>query len=187
MFNIKIIRWIFGIIKKYLPALFLGFVFAVLCFVVLEKMMKPVSLSGYCGTKCHEMNTAYRTWELSDHGSNKHGFRVECVDCHLPPKDEYFRYIAAKTYAGAKDTYKHYFGEEYNVEKTRTKVLNHIPSRRCLYCHDDLLARPGSPGAEKAHTAVLNAPDAPEYRCVTCHENAGHERQNKLFSPQIDE
>ena len=183
MFDAKIIGLVFRIIKKYWLALFLGFVFAILCFVVLEKMMIPVSLSSYCGSKCHEMNTAYQTWELSVHGTNENGFRVECVDCHLPPKDDFFRHIAAKMYAGAKDTYKHHFGEEYDIEKIRIKVVDHISSQHCMHCHDDLLAKPSDSGARKAHMASLNAPDSLEHRCVKCHEDTGHERKNKLFSP----
>ena len=76
-----------------------GFVFALLCFVALNAAMVPVSKSEYCGSKCHEMNTAYLTWELSPHGSNSKGIRVECIDCHLPEKEKYFAHITAKAYA----------------------------------------------------------------------------------------
>ena len=81
-----------------------GLAFAILCFVGLNAAMAPVSTSEYCGSTCHEMNTAYLSWELSPHGANAHGVRVECVDCHLPPKEKYFAHIVAKAYAGAKDT-----------------------------------------------------------------------------------
>jgi len=145
--------------------------------------MEPASKSDFCGSKCHEMKAAYRTWELSTHGANEYGFRVECIDCHLPAKDKYFAHVAAKMYEGAKDIYKHYFGGEYDTERIRQKVLDHIPSQRCLNCHDDLLARPGNSAARIAHVASLNQPQAAENRCVRCHENAGHERQSKLFSP----
>ncbi|MHC4119485.1 MAG: cytochrome c3 family protein [Planctomycetota bacterium] len=168
--------------KKRIYAFVAGFVAAVLCFVVLNVAMAPVSKSDYCGGKCHEMNTAYRTWELSHHGANKYGVRVECVDCHLPPKDKYFRHLLAKGYEGGKDIYKHYLGGEYEIEVLRKRVLENIPNRRCLHCHDDLLARPGSPGARTAHAQVLNPPSGAASRCVDCHENAGHERLNKLFS-----
>ena len=178
----KVVK-ILGMVRKYSLIFFIGIVFAVLCFVGLNAAMVPVSKSDYCGGKCHEMNTAYQTWELSAHGANKYGFRVECVDCHLPAKDKYFTHIAAKVYEGGKDVYKHHFGKEYDIEKTRTKVIDHISSQRCMHCHDDLLAKPSDSGARKAHMASLNAPEASEHRCVKCHEDAGHERQNKLFSP----
>jgi cytochrome c nitrite reductase small subunit len=168
--------------RKRIRLFLAGFVAAVLCFVALNAAMKPVSTSEYCGGKCHEMNTAYQTWELSSHGANKYGFRVECVDCHLPPKDKYFRHIAAKGYEGGKDIYKHYLGGEYDIAEARRRAMDKVPNERCLHCHDDLLGKPGSPGSRTAHAEVLNPPSGAESKCVDCHEDAGHERENKLFS-----
>jgi len=175
--------WVCTVIKKRGLTFLAGVVFAVFCFVALNAAMEPVSKSEYCGSKCHEMNVAYQSWELSVHGANKSGFRIECVDCHLPAKDKYFAHVAVKMYEGAKDIYKHYFGGEYDIERIRQKVLDHIPSQRCLNCHDDLLAKGGNSAARIAHVASLNQPQAAENRCVRCHENTGHERQNKLFLP----
>jgi cytochrome c nitrite reductase small subunit len=160
-----------------------GIAFAVLCFIALNAAMVPVSTSEYCGSKCHEMNTAYLSWEFSPHGANAHGVRVECVDCHLPPKDQYFAHIAAKARDGAEDIYKHYFGGEYDAEKMRQRALSRLSNQRCLYCHDHLLDKPGSSAARIAHMAALAEPGAPENRCVQCHQDAGHERHSKLFSP----
>jgi len=172
----------YEVMKKRILTFLAGAIFAMLCFVALNAAMVPVSTSEYCGSKCHEMNTAYLSWELSPHGTNAQGVRVECVDCHLPPKDKYFTHITAKAYAGAKDTFKHYFGSEYDADRMRKKVLDHISNRICLHCHDNLLGKPGSSAGRIAHTAVLAEPDAPENRCVECHEDIGHQRQNKLFS-----
>ena len=160
-----------------------GLVCAILCFFGLNAAMLPVSKSEYCGSKCHEMNAAYLSWELSPHGANAHGVRIECVDCHLPPKEKYFTHIAAKTRDGAKDIYKHYFGGQYDIEKMRQRVLSRLSNPRCLYCHDHLFDKPGSSAARAAHTAALAEPDVPENRCVECHQDAGHQRHSKLFSP----
>ena len=48
------------------------------------------------------MNTAYQSWKLSVHGTNEKGLHSECIDCHLPSKDNYFTHIIAKVYAGAR-------------------------------------------------------------------------------------
>ncbi len=183
MLRAGIISSICEAVKKRISTFLAGFVFALLCFVALNAAMVPVSKSEYCGSKCHEMNTAYLTWELSTHGTNIKGIRVECIDCHLPEKDKYFAHITAKAYEGAKDMYKHYFGDEYNGEMIRQKVLDRISNQWCLHCHDNLLAKPGDSAARIAHIAVLAKPDAEENRCIQCHENVGHQRQNKLFSP----
>ena len=154
-----------------------------MCFVVLNLVMEPVSSSEYCGSACHEMNTAYQSWELSPHGANKNGIRVECVDCHLRPKDEFFRHIVDKAYAGIKDMYKHHFGGEYDVEKTRAKVLEHLPDERCSHCHNNLLVKPSSSKARLAHIEILEPVDEPVKKCSECHEQTGHERTSKLFAP----
>ena len=171
---------IYKIVKKQGVFVVGGFLLAILSFVILNAAMEPVSKSEYCGGKCHEMHTAYQSWELSVHGSNKYGVQAQCIDCHLPAKDKYFTHIAAKAYEGGKDLYKHYFGDRYDVEKMREHVLERIGNDRCQSCHNDLLGKPSNSNARIAHAAVLNNPEAPENRCVVCHENM-HERKNKLF------
>jgi len=168
--------WIFGVVKRRALTFLAGFVFALLCFVALNAAMEPVSKSEYCGTKCHEMDTAYRSWKLSIHGANERGLRAECIDCHLPSKDKYFTHILAKAYAGGKDMYKHHFGNEYEIEKIREKVLDHISNEKCLSCHVDLLVKPSSDEAKEAHMESLSSPDESENRCVECHEEIGHQR-----------
>jgi len=155
---------------------FAGFFFALLCFIAINAAMKPVSKSEYCGTRCHEMDTAYQSWKLTVHGANKKGLRTECIDCHIVSKDRYFTHIATKAYLGARDLYKHHFGGEYDVEKVREKVLAHFPNERCVRCHIDLLAKPGSNTVRKMHTESLSSPDESENRCVDCHKEIGHRR-----------
>ncbi len=179
----KAVRPFGGVVRRHARGFIIGFLCALAAFVAINAMLGPTSKSEFCGTACHEMNTAYRTWELSPHGANEFGFRVECVDCHLPPKDKFFTHLAAKSYEGAKDGYKHFFGGEYDVEKIRERVLEHIPSQRCLHCHDSLLTKPSGSAARQAHLAAISQPDVPENRCAHCHECVGHERHNKLFSP----
>ncbi|WP_205847985.1 cytochrome c3 family protein [Anaerohalosphaera lusitana] len=169
--------------RRYGPAFLAGLAFALLAFIGINAAAKPTSASEYCGTRCHEMKVSYRTWELSTHGTNELGIEVDCIECHLPPKEKYFTHMTAKAYAGAKDFYMHYFGPEYDREEIRRKVLEHMPDSRCTYCHDDLLTRPSSSAALKAHKTAINNPDDPENRCVACHESVGHERKRKLFSP----
>ncbi len=167
---------------RSIRAFVLGAAAAVFCFAILNVAMVPVSKSAYCGGKCHEMNSAYASWELSMHAANRHGVKAECTDCHLPPKEQYFRHLAAKAYEGGKDMYMHHFGGEYQIQKIRKRILEKISNERCLHCHSDLLGKPGSPGARAAHADVLNPPRGAESKCVDCHEDAGHERKSKLFS-----
>ncbi len=129
----KLIGCIFGVFKKRALTFSAGFVFALLCFVALNAAMEPVSKSEYCGTRCHEMDTAYQSWKLSIHGVNERGLHSECIDCHLPSKDNYFTHIVAKAYEGGKDLYKHHFGGEYEVEEVRERVLAHISNEKVVF------------------------------------------------------
>lgn len=171
------------VIHKHGGSFFLGLLCAVVGFVVINIAVGRTSSPEFCGATCHEMNTAYQTWELSHHGANKLGFSVTCVECHLPPKENFFAHVAAKSYEGAKDGIKHAFGVEYDIEAVRKKVVENIPNARCLHCHDALLAKPANRAARTAHIVVLSSPKDKKSRCVVCHEDVGHERHSKLFSP----
>lgn len=171
-----------GLVRTRGPVFVGGIAFAVLAFVALNFAMEPLSQSEYCGSGCHEMNVSYRTWELSRHGTNVQGIRVECIECHLPPRHHYIRHVSAKGYAGTKDLIMHVFGPEYDRERIRQKVLDHMTNATCAHCHDELDEALGPSPARQAHQAALAEPDRPENRCVTCHENAGHERHRTLFS-----
>ncbi|MFC1677735.1 cytochrome c3 family protein [Planctomycetota bacterium] len=170
---------IFAFARKHSVSFSVGIVFALLCFLCLNAVMAPLSKSQYCGTRCHEMNTAYNSWELSTHGTNKSGIRVECIDCHLPPKDKYFAHMTQKAYIAARDSYKHYFGGEYEIEAIRKEVLADMSSQTCLNCHNNLLANSSDKVVEIAHRASIDQPDLPDFRCLKCHENVGHRRQSK--------
>jgi nitrate/TMAO reductase-like tetraheme cytochrome c subunit len=132
------------------------------------------------------MHTAYRSWELSSHCANDDGITAQCIDCHLPSKDRFFVHLAAKAYFGAKDVYKHHFGETYDAEKKRQEVLARMPNSRCLDCHDNLLAKPSSSAARLAHKTVLGFATDPEQRCVDCHDKL-HEREKEIFTAALRE
>jgi len=169
-------------IKKKIPVFIVGFVFAILCFAAVNAAMEPLSKPQYCGSRCHEMKTAYDSWQSSRHYANENGIRIECIDCHLPPKDDYFTHLTVKACLGSKDLYKHYFGGKYDSKKMSEKVLAEMPNQRCINCHDNLLAKPSSKVVEIVHKASLDKPDAPQGRCLSCHKNTGHEHENKKTS-----
>jgi cytochrome c nitrite reductase small subunit len=176
------VRKSFGLLQKYLAAFLAGFAFAIGCFLAVNAVAHRFSTPEYCGGKCHEMKSAYRSWELSRHYANNSGVVAQCVDCHLPGQDRYFTHMTAKAYAGIKDVYKHHFGGAYDAENMRKKVLEEMPNQRCLNCHSSLLVKPSSSAARLAHQTVSNPKDDLKPRCVECHEQL-HEREKKVFSP----
>lgn len=182
-FVVKMIRRLCGLVRKYCIPFVAGFGFAVVCFLAVNAASHHFSSPEYCGGKCHEMKSAYRSWELSRHYANSSGVVAECVDCHLPGQDRYFTHLTVKAYVGLKDIYQHHFGGAYDANNMQKKVLEDMPSDRCLSCHSNLLGRPGSSAARLAHQAVLNPAAEPEQRCVECHHNL-HERERKVFAPE---
>ncbi len=152
---------------RYVWLFCVGFAFAVLCFLATNAAMEPFSSSEFCG-KCHEMKTLYEGWKQSGHYVNVSGTVTECIDCHLPPKDEFFRHLSAKAYIGLRDLVKHYLGRPYDEEKMRQKVLENIPDSICLRCHSNLLGKPSTPAVAILH-APSTEPNAPT--CVECHND----------------
>ena len=118
-------------IRKHWLCFSLGFFFAVVCFVVTTAVAERFSTPAYCGSRCHEMKPAYRTWELSAHHTNSSAVAAGCIDCHLPPRENFFSHMFAKTVAGARDIYRHYLGGEYDAAAMRRKVLARLPDSRC--------------------------------------------------------
>ncbi len=73
-------RWVFKVMKKRGLTFVVGFVFAIFCFIGINAAMEPASKPEFCSSQCHEIRTAYRSWELSAHGANKFGFRIASIN-----------------------------------------------------------------------------------------------------------
>jgi len=172
-----ICKRICGLVKRQGLAFAAGLVSAIALFVAVNAAARPFSHPEYCGTACHEMDGAYKSWRASVHGANEKGLRAECIDCHLPPKDRYFSHMAAKAMAGGKDLINHLLGAEYDAEELRANVGRRLSNERCQYCHVDLLAMPANDMAKEAHSQVLQTGGGPdEIKCIECHEDAAHNR-----------
>jgi nitrate/TMAO reductase-like tetraheme cytochrome c subunit len=152
---------------RYIGLFCAGFVFAVVCFLLVNAAIEPFSSSQYCGS-CHEMETLYEGWKQSGHYVNVSGTVTECIDCHLPPKEKYFSHLSIKAYEGLRDLIKHYLGHPYDQEKMRENVLGKIPDARCTRCHSNLLGKPSTPAVAIMHTPSAE-PNAPS--CVECHND----------------
>ena len=162
----------------------MGFAFALFCFVMLNLAMKPVSESRFCGNNCHEMHSALSTWKNSVHGENKTGVQAQCVDCHLPEKEDYFRHLIAKAYQGSKHMYRHYmgkiFGSKGATAKADVRASDHTDRMKnevCIRCHTSLLGKPSNETIRDAHMEAFNSSgDSEQTKCVECHEDAGHKQ-----------
>ncbi|MBR8461625.1 cytochrome c nitrite reductase small subunit [Campylobacter sp. faydin G-24] len=108
---------------------------------------------------CHNMNTAYTTWEHSIHGRN-----VVCIDCHLP-RDFVSKYIT-KAKDGLHHVYMFTFdkyGQSIEISDSGAKTVQ----GNCIACHEI-----------KTEAIVLNATmnahkDKDDY-CWRCHRDTAH-------------
>ncbi len=171
------IGWLLCLAKKRGLTFLVGIVFALVCFIALNAMLVPTSTPEFCGTLCHEMDVAYESWKQSTHHLSSRGIQVKCIDCHAAPKEKYFTHLYDKATAGARDGYLHFFGGEFDVEKSSEKVLEHMKNETCLHCHNHLLDAPGNEMARELHLEVLQPEgDEAPAKCLECHEEVGHVR-----------
>ncbi len=109
---------------------------------------------------CHNMNTAYATWQHGVHGRN-----TVCVDCHLP------RNFVDKYIAKAKDGLHHVYmftfnkyGQSIEISKGGAKTVQD----NCISCHEVKTGLVASNSALNAHGG-----DKGDY-CWRCHRETAH-------------
>jgi nitrate/TMAO reductase-like tetraheme cytochrome c subunit len=173
-----------AVAKRHGLAFALGLAFAIAAFLSINAISAPLSTSKFCGTACHEMDTAYKGWGQSPHNLNTHGMRSECVDCHLPPKDQYFRYMFEKAKTSGKDLWLHYLGPKYDLEKVEAHVKANMKNQTCLQCHKDLLAAPSSKAVYYMHKGSLQEPNDPWGKCLACHKIHAKKIESRLAEPE---
>ncbi len=154
--------------RKFFSGVVLGLILTVVCFLILDAAMVPLSSDGFCAS-CHEMDEVHATWQQSAHHTNPSGVKVTCVSCHLPPRQKYASHLAQKVRLGLKDLWVHYFGT-YDKAASRRHVLRTLPDQRCLSCHSNLPAMPGSRPVATVHKAALQSGRSGGYGCVICHD-----------------
>ena len=171
-----LIGWLGYLVKKLIVIFVPGMVAALIIFVIANSLLAQTSTGEFCGELCHEMDIAYETWKSGSHYKNTVGIEVKCIECHLPPKDEYFTHVFAKAQTGIRDAYHHFKGTPYHVEETSKMVLEHMENETCLHCHNQLLVNPINEIAADIHkNDVLSPPEGVEpAKCIECHADAGH-------------
>ena len=133
------------------------------CMVAFDHVTVPFSQPKFC-VSCHQMEKPHATWQQSSHFVNRSGVTVNCIDCHLPPKDDRIAHFTARFWAGAKDLSVSLVGG-YNPEASRQEVLRTLPTARCLRCHANLATHATSTRPVK----IVHATDR-AHACLACHD-----------------
>ena len=114
----------------------------------------------FCGTKCHEMDPYYQTWQASSHSD------VDCVKCHIPSGA--VNYAKTKFFA-LREVWVHFT----NKDLAPIAVTRHIPNDTCTSCHDSSQMQDAVPLARWTtrfrHSGHEQVPE-----CIECHAQVVH-------------
>ena len=77
--------------------------------------------------------------EKSAHALDKDKNPIGCAQCHIPHRFG-LRYLAIKSFMGAKDMWVHYFGDPENLDRRAMQATarRFLPDENCRACHQDL-------------------------------------------------
>jgi len=137
------------------------------CSLLALEATEPFGEPDAC-TMCHEMKPVHDRWSKSSHHDNPSGVKVTCIACHLPPREDTFPHLAAKTHKGASHAWTHFFGK-FDEQTSRKLVLDTLQNQRCTYCHNNLTVQPSTPAVGAVHTTALKITGDRTYACVSCH------------------
>ena len=138
-------------------------------------MLHVTSTNEYC-ISCHIHPMADASWKKSVHYETQSGYRVACVDCHLPPKGH--GYLWAKGTTGLRDLWGMWTKDSASFDwndKSRLEVArHHVYESSCIKCHENLFPAKLTKAGEDAHLYYTKTKKTDELHCINCHLNAGH-------------
>jgi sulfatase modifying factor 1 len=161
--------------KRFLIWFVPGFVIGILLMVGGGKALDKTSTNDYC-VSCHIHPAADMSWKRSVHYETQSGYRVACVECHLPPKGQ--GYLWAKGTTGLRDLWSYWTRDSasFNWEdRSRLEVARgHVYESTCIKCHENLFPAKLTKEGEDAHLYYKQTKKTPDLHCINCHLNAGH-------------
>jgi formylglycine-generating enzyme len=161
--------------KRFLLWFLPGFIIGVLLILGGGKALHMTSTNNYC-ISCHIHPTADATWKKSVHYETQSGYRVACVECHLPPKGE--GYLWAKGTTGLRDLWSKWTKDSASFDwqdRRRLEVARgYVYESSCIKCHENLFPAKLSKEGEDAHLYYTQTKKTDELHCINCHLNAGH-------------
>jgi len=156
-----------GRFGKFLGSLLFLACFLAACTLLALEASEPFGKPESC-TMCHEMQPVFDRWSKSSHFANASGVKVDCIKCHLAPREDTCEHLWGKISKGSAHGWVHFFGQ-YDQAKSRKLVRDTMPNQRCTHCHNNLIAKSSTPAVEAVHTAALAETETRTHACITCH------------------
>ena len=155
----------------FLPGLIIG----ALVIMGVGKALDATSTNEYC-MSCHIHPAADMSWKRSVHYETQSGYRVACIECHLPPKGH--GYLAEKGKTGLRDLWSYWTKDsasfEWNDRGRLENARNYTYESSCIKCHENLFPLKLTKAGEDAHLYFKQTKKTPDLHCINCHLNAGH-------------
>ena len=131
---------------------------------------------------CHVHPHAESSWKLSSHYNSKSGTIVDCVDCHLPPKNNTWDHYTAKLNLGARDLWAFLTKDSTDFDWDKLSEVEHavkyIPNESCKKCHHNLFPEKINDDGVKAHLYYEDNEKKLDLQCISCHLDVGHYNPN---------
>ena len=161
--------------KKFFLWFFPGLIIGALLILGGGKALHSTSTNDYC-VSCHIHPMADASWKKSVHYDTRSGYRIACVDCHLPPKGE--GYLWAKGTTGLRDLWSKWTKDSASFNWTDRRRLEtarlYVYESSCIKCHENLFPAKLTKAGEDAHLYYTQTKKTKELHCINCHLNAGH-------------
>jgi formylglycine-generating enzyme required for sulfatase activity len=161
--------------KKFLIWFLPGLIIGALVIIGGRKALEMTSTNEYC-MSCHIHPAADMSWKRSVHYETQSGYRVACVECHLPPKGE--GYLWAKGTTGLRDLWSFWTKDsasfDWNERGRLEHARIHVYESSCIKCHENLFPLKLTKAGEDAHLYYRQTKKTPDLHCINCHLNSGH-------------
>ena len=127
---------------------------------------------------CHVHPHVEASWKQSVHHNSKSGVVVNCVDCHLPPKDHTWNHYSAKIKLGVKDAWGYLVKDSadfnWDMKSELEHAVKYIPNESCKECHKNLFPARITDDGITAHLYYEENEKKLDLQCIGCHLDAGH-------------
>jgi formylglycine-generating enzyme required for sulfatase activity/nitrate/TMAO reductase-like tetraheme cytochrome c subunit len=166
----------------------LGFLFGIICFAALYQVSVYFSTNESCMI-CHVHPHAEETWKLSTHVNNRTGTTVNCVDCHLPPKNQTVNHYMAKARLGIKDVWGYLTKDsadfDWDTKSLLENAVKFIPNESCKECHRNLFPAGLSDDGITSHLYYEDNEKKLNLHCISCHLDVGHYNPNYVRGQMV--
>ncbi len=161
--------------KRFILWFIPGLIAGILIILGAGHIIGKTSGNEYC-MSCHIHPAADMSWKRSVHYDTQSGYRVGCVECHLPPKGD--GYLVAKGKTGIRDLWSFWTRDSASFDwENRSRLeaaRQHVYESACIKCHENLFPGTLSKEGEDAHLYYNHQEKTPDLHCINCHLNAGH-------------